>query len=63
MKNTKELKRFRFSDDARKYANNVNDILTDIGESLDKLAFTKYDHKTCDYVVSLIFGQHPGTED
>ena len=63
MENTKVLRRFKFCDDASNYAKNVNDILNDIGESLDKFAFTRYDDKTREYVVNMIFGQHPGTEE
>ena len=60
MENTKVLKRFKFRDDASKYAKNVNDTLGVIGDSLDKFAFTQYDDKTREYVVNMIFGQHPG---
>jgi hypothetical protein len=63
MENTKQLKRFKFRDDASKYAKNVNDILSDIGESLDKFAFTRYDNETREYIVNMIFGQHLGTKE
>ena len=63
MENTKELKRFSRQETAKAYAQNVNDILADIGDSLDKFAFTRYDKKTREYVVNMIFGQNPGTEE
>ena len=63
MENTKELKRFSRQETAKAYVQNVNDILADIGDSLDKFAFTSYDKKTREYVVNMIFGQHPGTEN
>ena len=62
MENTKEIKRFSRQETAKAYAQNVNDILADIGDSLDKFAFTERNKETSEYVVKMIFGQHPGAK-
>lgn len=59
---TKEIKRFKFRDDAAKHARDVNAMLESIGEALDKFAFTKHDksnNASGDWVVEMTYDQEP----
>lgn len=58
---TKKLGSFKNRDNAAAFAREANKFLELFGESIDKFAFTKYDQKTGEYAVKMIFGQAPKT--
>jgi len=56
--NKKLIKRFAYSDEAYAYAKNVNAILNDIEESLEKFAVTHFNKQENVWCVFVIYSQY-----